>query len=324
MSIRNVNDWIRWALAWIKASGNNRNTQGFLLYLYTHYPTLPWSEEIFDAVRGGFAAQQARQYNTYQPTPDPYVNIDQQPYNQNRRDIHINTHWDFWDCLLLQCWFNSLFGGHNHAVNNISNFNYGNSGNNTTGYKDKKKESDDGRKLLAAGIAVVVAVAIFHISMCYRYHISKKMARESGEIYYLDNKLKILRNIEFLGAAVSLVGLIACVVYPVLPTWGLVALGVHSLVCFMGGLSFHMQHERESEYIKLAKNAAEGYLNTAPSSEFNPNAFTDNDSRPAPSAPGAEFPQTPPPPYSAHGQTAFYFSPFNNVDVQGGPQIVKS
>ncbi|VVC31176.1 Hypothetical protein CINCED_3A004411 [Cinara cedri] len=342
-------DLRRYALAFIKKSGSANKIQDFLPLVFNSIQAMQkgWGEKHFDELYKQFIHQQARQSrqnNTqnFQTNAGFRANIGQSQNNtchfqsdaapqantgrpQTIRIEHaqVNTHSYFWDCLLLQCWFNSLFGGRSHAASNITNFNYSNGGNNSASYVHKKKESYDGRKLLAAGIALIVVVAIFHISMCYWYGRSREMARKSGKIDYLDNTLKTLRNVEFLGSAASLAGLVACVVYPVLPTWGLVTLGVHSLVCFVGGLAFHMSHERESEYIELAKNAVESYLNPAPSTEFNPNAFSDNNSRPVPSAPGAEFPQAPPP-YSTHGQTAFYFGPFSNVDVQGRPQIVKS
>uniref|UniRef100_A0A1B0FE76 Uncharacterized protein n=1 Tax=Glossina morsitans morsitans TaxID=37546 RepID=A0A1B0FE76_GLOMM len=54
--------------------------------------------------------------------------------------------------------------------------------------------------------------------------------------------------------------LVACAVYPVLPVWGLAILGVNSLVCFAGGLAFHMKHEEESENIEKAKGAVDSCL----------------------------------------------------------------
>jgi len=329
-----VNDLGRYALAFIKKSGSTNKIQYFLAFVFNSQQN--WSKAYFDELYEQFIAQQARQprqSNTqnFQPYAGPQANTGHQQ-NIRIEHVQVNTHSDFWDCLLLQCWLNSLFSGHGRTtVNNITNINYGN---NTTNHTNKKKEADDGRKLLAAGIAVVVVVAIFHISMCYWYQNSKKTARESSKMDYLDNRLKTLRNIEFLGAFVSLAGLIACVVYPVLPTWGLIALGVHSLVCFMGGLAFHMKHERESEYIELAKKAADSYLTALASNPgFNPNTFAHNNSAPPPPYPGLHptdnnprptAPEFDPndllPPYSPPGQTAFYFGSFNNVDVQGGRQ----
>ncbi|WP_265036148.1 hypothetical protein [Wolbachia endosymbiont (group A) of Anomoia purmunda] len=54
--------------------------------------------------------------------------------------------------------------------------------------------------------------------------------------------------------------LIACAVYPVLPAWSLVILGINSLACFAGGLAFHMKHEEESENIGKAKGAVDSYF----------------------------------------------------------------
>ncbi len=117
----------------------------------------------------------------------------------------------------------------------------------------------------------------FHAGMCFWYNSSRKAARKEEKIDYLDNKLKMLRNIEFAVGAVSLAALVACAVYPVLPVWGLVILGVNSLVCFAGGLAFHMKHEKESDNIEKAKEAVRNYgppppyspPSAPPYSEFN-------------------------------------------------------
>ncbi|MBD0391184.1 hypothetical protein IC220_01750 [Wolbachia endosymbiont of Pentalonia nigronervosa] len=324
----------RYALAFIKKFGSSNKIQYFLPLVFnsTQARQEGWNEKHFDGLYEQFIAQQARQNNTqnfqtnadfranigqpqnnthhFQPNTNPQANTGQ-PQTIRIEHVQVNTHSDFWDCLLLQCWLNSLFGRHNHPTV-TTNYNYGNVGNNSTNHTDKKKEADDGRKLLAAGIVVVIVVAIFHISMCYWYARSRETARKSGEIDYLDNTLKTLRNIEFLGAFASVAGLIACVVYPVLPTWGLVALGIHSFVCFMGGLAFHMQHERESEDIDAAKKAVKSYLNPAP----------------APSAPDPnDFPDYgPPPPYFDPGFNSSVFPPnsqFNDVGAPVGQQPSK-
>ncbi|OWZ25546.1 putative membrane protein [Wolbachia endosymbiont of Wuchereria bancrofti] len=91
--------------------------------------------------------------------------------------------------------------------------------------------------------------------MCFWYHSSKKAARKEEKIDYLDNKLKMFKNIEFIVSAISLAALVACVFCPVLPEFGLVTLGVNFLVCFVGSLAFHMKHEKESDNIKKAKEA---------------------------------------------------------------------
>lgn len=312
-------DAVRYALAFIKKFGSSNKIQYFLPLVFnsTQARQEGWSKEHFDELYEQFTAQQARQprQNNTQNFQANY-NPNHQANREQQQNIHIeNKRWDFWDCLLLQCWLNSLFGRHNHTTVTHTHIHQGNNG------TKKTKDDDDGRKLLAAGIVVVVA--IFHISICYQYHSSKKTARKSEKIDYLDNKLKTLRNIEFLGAFVSLAGLIACVVYPVLPVWGLVALGVHSLVCFMGGLAFHMKHEREADDIELAKSTVASYLNPtpAPNPGFNPTAFTDNNPRPEPSAPDPnDFSYYgPPPPYSGPDPN-FPNSQFGGVYVAGGQQ----
>ncbi|WP_233849585.1 hypothetical protein [Wolbachia endosymbiont of Drosophila melanogaster] len=161
--------------------------------------------------------------------------------------------------MLLQCWMDSLFGGRGHTtVNNITNINNGN----TThqGRKENKKESEDSRKLLALGIVAAVVCVAFHAGMCFWYNSSRKVARKEEKIDYLDSKFKTFRNIEFAVGVVSLAALVACAVYPVLPVWGLAILGVNSLVCFAGGLAFHMKHEEELENIEKAKGAVDSCL----------------------------------------------------------------
>ncbi|MCA4774758.1 hypothetical protein IHO40_01030 [Wolbachia endosymbiont of Mansonella ozzardi] len=93
----------------------------------------------------------------------------------------------------------------------------------------------------------------FYAGMCFWCNSSKKAARESGKIDYLDDKLKTFRNIEFTVSAISLAALIACAFYPALPVWSLIILGVNSLACFVGGLAFHVKHQEESENIEKAK-----------------------------------------------------------------------
>ncbi|WP_341812981.1 hypothetical protein [Wolbachia endosymbiont (group B) of Germaria angustata] len=69
----------------------------------------------------------------------------------------------------------------------------------------------------------------------------------------------MFRNIEFAVGAISLAALVGCAINPVLPVWGLVILGINSLVCLAGGLAFHMKHEKESENIEKAKEAVGSY-----------------------------------------------------------------
>lgn len=74
----------------------------------------------------------------------------------------------------------------------------------------------------------------------------------------------MFRNIEFAVGAISLAALIGCAVNPVLPVWGLVVLGINSLVCLAGGVAFHMNHEKESENIKKAEEAVVNYHKSGP------------------------------------------------------------
>lgn len=154
--------------------------------------------------------------------------------------VHNNRGLDFWDYLLLS----NLFGGRTTVINNP--------GFDTVGYQsreDRKKDSEDSRKLLALGMVAVVACVAFHALMCVWYNSSEKTARNSEKIDYLDSQLKMFRNIEFAVGAISLAALIGCAINPVLPVWGLVILGINSLVCLAGGVAFHMKHEKESENI---------------------------------------------------------------------------
>ncbi|WP_407511703.1 hypothetical protein [Wolbachia endosymbiont of Trichogramma kaykai] len=47
------------------------------------------------------------------------------------------------------------------------------------------------------------------------YNSSEKTARESEKVDYLDNKLKMFRNIELAVGAISLAALIGCTIKPV-------------------------------------------------------------------------------------------------------------
>ncbi|WCR57591.1 hypothetical protein [Wolbachia endosymbiont of Ctenocephalides felis wCfeJ] len=235
----------RYALAYIKKSGSNNNVQEFLQHC-NNARNLTWSEENFDKKYEEFIS--ANRDNTR--------NINNQ-YNAGNNVgsqttyIHVhNKGFDFWDFLLLQCCINSLFGGRSHTT--VINHNYGT----PSGAVDKSED----RKLLALGIAVTAVCVAFHGLMCYFYYSSKKEARKSEKIDYLDNKLKTFRNIEFAVSAISLAALVACVFYPVLPMWGLAVLGVNSLVCFAGGLAFQMKHDKESEDIEKAETAVKGCI----------------------------------------------------------------
>lgn len=120
--------------------------------------------------------------------------------------------------------------------------------------------------------------------MCVWYNSSEKTARKSEKVDYLDNKLKMFRNIEFAVGAISLAALIGCAINPVLPVWGLVILGINSLVCLAGGVAFHMKHEKESENIKKAEEAAGNY-HRDPSYREPPPAYSPQDPNTVPSAP---------------------------------------
>ncbi|MGL9717207.1 MAG: hypothetical protein ACR5K9_00600 [Wolbachia sp.] len=249
----------RYALAYIRKSGGNSNIKEFLQFCNTQNTT-NWSEENFDKVYGEFISTNG--YNTGNRNEQYNAGNNRQP--TGTQDIHVHVHnrgLDFWDFLLLQCCINSLFGGRSHTTN-VTNINYGNNGYQSR--EDKKKDSEDSRKLLALGIAVAVVCVAFHGLMCYFYHSSKKDARKSDKADYLDNKLKTFRNIELAVGVISFAALIACAFYPVLPTWGLVILGINSLVCFAGGLAFQMKHDKESDNIEKAKEAVNIY--NAPSS----------------------------------------------------------
>ncbi|BAP00291.1 hypothetical protein [Wolbachia endosymbiont of Cimex lectularius] len=241
----------RYALAYIKKSGGNSGIQEFLQFCNTHNTT-NWSEENFDKVYKEFIGNQNlnnRQNREDERNGYNERNIGRQP--AGTQNIHVHMHnrgLDFWDFLLLQCCFNSLFGGH---TTNVTNINYGNTTN-----QSRENKSED-RKLLALGIAVAVVCVAFHGLMCYFYYSSKKEARKSDKIDYLDDKLKTFRNIEFAVSAISLAALIACAFCPVLPAWSLVILGVNSLVCLAGGVAFYMKHQEESENIEKAKTAVE-------------------------------------------------------------------
>lgn len=256
----------RYALAYIKKSGGNSDVKEFLRY-FNNTRNLTWDEDTF--------AEAYKEYTRLNSTNRRNTESRNNQYNAGNngqptgpQGIYVNRQNEglsFWDCLLLQCWINSLFGGRGHTtVNNITNINNGNATHHSR--KENKKESEDNRKLLALGIAAVVVCIAFHVGMCFWYNSSKKAARKSEKIDYLDNKLKTFRNIEFAVGTISLAALVACAVYPVLPVWGLVILGVNSLVCFAGGLAFHMTHEKESDNIEKAKGAVRSYLqDTSPS-----------------------------------------------------------
>lgn len=233
----------RYALAYIKKPGSDKNVQEFLQFRAVQ-GNADWSDSNFEN-----AYKEFRRYNQTNIGSDRRDSR-QQPTGPQVTHVHINDNrgLDFWDYLLLS----NLFGGRTTVINNP--------GFDTVGYQsreDKKKDSEDSRKLLALGIVAVVACVAFHALMCVWYNSSEKTARKSEKIDYLDSQLKMFRNIEFAVGAISLAALIGCAINPVLPVWGLVILGINSLVCLAGGLAFHMKHEKESENIKKAEEAVD-------------------------------------------------------------------
>ncbi|WP_353278728.1 hypothetical protein [Wolbachia endosymbiont (group B) of Longitarsus flavicornis] len=269
----------RYALAYIKENGSDNGVQEFLRSLDMQNIE-NWSDKSFENAYKEFKLnnptneQNSTKYDrsNRQQTTGPQVT-----------HVHDNRGLDFWDYLLLS----NLFGGRTTVINNP--------GFDTVGYQsreDKKKDSEDSRKLLALGIVAVVACVAFHALMCVWYNSSEKTARKSEKVDYLDNKLKMFRNIEFAVGAISLAALVGCAINPVLPVWGLVILGINSLVCFAGGLAFHMKHEKESENIERAKEAVDNYPKQGPgyssrdSSNLEPPPpYSPQDPNTAPSAP---------------------------------------
>ncbi|MDG7055480.1 MAG: hypothetical protein LJD31_02965 [Wolbachia endosymbiont of Menacanthus eurysternus] len=243
----------RYALAYIKKSGGNSGIQEFLRFCNTRNTT-NWSEENFDKVYKEFIGNQNLNNGQNIGSRENGYNGRNIGQPTGTQDIHVHVHnrgLDLWDYLLLQCCFDSLFGGRGHTTN-VTNINYGNTTN-----QSREDKSED-RKLLALGIAVAGVCVAFHGLMCYLYYNSKKEARKSDEIDYLDDKLETFRNIEFAVSAISLAALVLCAVNPVLPEFGLAILGVNFLVCLAGGIAFHMKHQEESKNIEEAKTAVEG------------------------------------------------------------------
>ncbi|WP_143689467.1 hypothetical protein [Wolbachia endosymbiont of Nilaparvata lugens] len=246
----------RYALAYIKENGSDKNVQEFLRSRGMQNIE-DWSDKNFEN-----ACKEFRRYN---PTNEHDIGSDrrdsrQQPTSPQVRHVHVhnNRGLDFWDYFLLR----SLFSGNTGHTTVINNLGSGSS--NQPSREDKKKDAEDNRKLLALGIVAVVTCVAFHALMCIWYNSSEKTARKSEKVDYLDNKLKMFRNIEFAVGAISLAALIGCAINPVLPVWGLVILGINSLVCLAGGVAFHMKHEKESENIKKAEEAVDYYHKPEP------------------------------------------------------------
>ncbi|WP_264337153.1 MULTISPECIES: hypothetical protein [unclassified Wolbachia] len=274
----------RYALAYIKKSGSNDNVREFLQHC-NDTRSFTWNEQEFDRMYGEFTHSiPTRRHSTgsndrssRQQSTGPQV---------THVHVHNNRGLDFWDYFLLR----SLFSGNTGHTTVINNLGSGSS--NQPSREDKKKDAEDNRKLLALGIVAVVACVAFHALMCVWYNSSEKTARKSEKVDYLDNKLKMFRNIEFAVGAISLAALIGCAINPVLPVWGLVILGINSLVCLAGGVAFHMNHEKESEIIKKAEEAVDDYHKQKPGYSFGdsshretPPPYSPQDPNTVPSAP---------------------------------------
>lgn len=279
----------RYALAYIKKSGSNDNVKEFLQHC-NDTRSLTWNEQEFDRMYGEFTHSiPIRRHSTgsndrssRQQSTGPQVTY---------VHVHNNRGLDFWDYFLLR----SLFSGNTGHTTVINNLGSGSS--NQPSREDKKKDAEDNRKLLALGIVAVVACVAFHALMCVWYNSSEKTARKSKKVDYLDNKLKMFRNIEFAVGAISLAALIGCAINPVLPVWGLVILGINSLVCLAGGVAFHMKHEKESENIKKAEEAVTDYRKPGPGYGFGDSFHSE--------APPPYFPQDPNTAPTAPPQGAF-------------------
>jgi len=126
----------RYALAYIKKSGGSNNIEEFLQHC-GKTSNLTWSEDKFAEVYKEFIKSQnlnnrenrENERNVYNES-----NVDQPTVTQTTH-IHVhNKGLDLWDYLLLQCCFDSLFGGRSHTT---VVHNYGNTTN--QGREDKKK-----------------------------------------------------------------------------------------------------------------------------------------------------------------------------------------
>ncbi|MFP3021980.1 MAG: hypothetical protein ACEY3K_03235 [Wolbachia sp.] len=271
----------RYALAYIKENGSDKNVQEFLRSRGMQNIG-DWSDKNFENAY--------KEFRCYNPTNEHNIGSNRRDSRQQSTSpqathvhVHNNRGLDFWDYFLLR----SLFSGNTGHTTVINNLGSGSS--NQPSREDKKKDAEDNRKLLALGIVAVVACVAFHALMCVWYNSSEKMARESKKVDYLDNKLKMFRNIEFAVGAISLAALIGCAINPVLPVWGLVILGINSLVCLAGGVAFHMKHEKESENIKKAEEAVINYHKSGPGYDLG-----DSSHREAPPPYFSQDPSAPP------------------------------
>ncbi|WP_333023583.1 hypothetical protein [Wolbachia endosymbiont of Pentidionis agamae] len=97
--------------------------------------------------------------------------------------------------------------------------------------------------------------------MSYIYANSKKNARKSDDINYLDKKLKLLSGIQLTCCALSSAALVTCAFHSASPIIIelIVVLGVNVLFCLVDGLILYNKHKKESEYIEKAKEAASSF-----------------------------------------------------------------
>ncbi|MBR9983704.1 MAG: hypothetical protein MUP48_06420 [Wolbachia endosymbiont of Homalodisca vitripennis] len=242
----------RYALAYIKENGSDNDVQRFLQFQPIRNAT-NWCDKDFKNAYGQF--KRSNSTNEHNIGSDRR-NSRQQPTGPQVTHVYVHNNKEglsLCDYLLLR----SLFSGNTGHTTVINNLGSGSS--NQPSREDKKKDAEDSRKLLALGMAVAIVCVSFHALMCVWYNSSEKTARKSEKVDYLDNKLKMFRNIEFAVGAISLAALIGCAINPVLPVWGLVILGINSLVCLAGGVAFYMNHEKESEIIKKAEEAVDNY-----------------------------------------------------------------
>jgi hypothetical protein len=164
----------RYALAYIKKSGSNSNVKKFLQSCNTQNTT-NWSEKNFNNAYEKFKRSNSSNRHDTGSGSNQY-NAGNNGQTTGPQVIYANTRDEglsFWDCLLLQCWINSLFGRSGHTtVSHITNINYGN--NNYQSREDKKKDSEDSRKLLALGMVAAVVCVAFHAGMCFGITAAEK------------------------------------------------------------------------------------------------------------------------------------------------------
>ncbi|WP_264735357.1 hypothetical protein [Wolbachia endosymbiont (group A) of Rhinocyllus conicus] len=168
----------RYALAYIKKSGSNSNVKEFLQFCNTQNTT-NWSEENFKNAYEKFThPNSSNRHDTGSRNNQYNAGNNRQPTGPQVTHVHVhnNRGLDFWDYLLLR----SLFGGHTTVINNP-----GFSSGSHQSREDKKKDSEDSRKLLALGMVAAVVCVAFHAGMCFWYNSSRKAARKEEKIDYL-------------------------------------------------------------------------------------------------------------------------------------------